>query len=367
MNKSYWLFPLLIFVLLGACAAPETPTQAVALPTSADLAEATLKPTSIPTAVPPSIQFDTPMFIFQGEDPSIPIVTHDPSPQIENKYINPGAVLFHDGQFHMFFNSFTNWPGIVQIGYMISTDGYLWAMVQDAPVFTTDQVPFGEGKADVSSALVLDDGTWVLYFHTVGDGEIGLATSASPLGPWTVNPDPILLPGPQGTWDQRGLGWPSVGYDGSAYFMYYGAQNRGGFSIGLATSADGLHWEKYNDPDTIEEKFAESDPVLLNDADWESIKVDRPRVVASPDGFVMIYQGGTAVEDRGLAISEDGIHWENYTDNPVFNSAVFPIPNARTWDTNLLYHDGTYYYFMEIGTLGGTDLYLTTHEGTLRK
>jgi predicted GH43/DUF377 family glycosyl hydrolase len=249
---------------------------------------------------------------------------------------------------------------------MTSDDGYHWQMVQDAPVFTTDQIPYGGGKADVSSALVLDDGTWVLYFHTVGEGEIGLATSASPLGPWVVDVEPILKATP-GAWDQRGLGWPSVGYDGSAYFMYYGAQDRGGLSIGLATSTDGLHWEKYNDPDTTEEKYAESDPVLVNDSDWESIKVDRPRVVSSPDGFVMIYQGGTAVENRGVAISEDGIHWTKYADNPIFTSGLFPIPNAKTWDTNLLYHDGTYYYFMEIGTLSGTDLYLTTHQGSLRK
>ena len=212
MYKSFWLFTLLIFVLLGACTAPELPTEVVTIHPSTESPEPTLAPTSTPTAVPPSIQFDTPMFIFQGEDPSIPIVTNNPSPQIENKYINPGAVLFHDGQFHMFFNSFTNWPGIVQIGYMTSADGYHWAMVQDAPVFTTDQVPFGEGKADVSSALVLDDGTWVMYFHTVGDGEIGLATSASPLGPWAVNPDPILLPGPRG---------PGIreGWAGPAFFM----------------------------------------------------------------------------------------------------------------------------------------------------
>ena len=354
MNKHFWLYSLIFSFLISACAAPTTPlpqTPSISIPASEPAI--TLPPP--PTAALPVSPFKMPNFIFQGEDPSIPIVTHNPSSEIENKYINPGAVLFHDGKFHMFFNSFTTWPGVVLVGYMTSDDGYLWQMGQDAPVFTTDQIPFGGGKADVSSAIVLDDGTWVLYFHTVTEGEIGRATSASPLGPWAVDVEPILVPGPEGAWDQRGLGWPSVIKDGSEYHMYYGVQTKAGYAIGIATSDDGIQWTKYDEP------------VLTADADWESIKVDRPRVTKSPDGWVMIYQGGLRVDERGIAISEDGIHWEKYIDNPIFNSNEFPIPNAKTWDTNLLYHDGIYYYFMEIGTLSGTDLYLAIHQDTLRK
>ena len=134
-----------------------------------------------------------------------------------------------------------------------------------------------------------------------------------------------------------------------------------------SSTTDGIHWTKYNDTETTDEQFAESDPVFIQDADWEHNKVDRPRVVKSPDEWVMIYQAGTSVEMRGLVISNDGIQWEKYPENPIFNKDVFPIPNAKTWDTNLLHHDGVYYYFMEPGTLGGTDLYLTTHQGSLRQ
>jgi predicted GH43/DUF377 family glycosyl hydrolase len=341
---------LLIPILLAACAAP-TPTP---------------PPTPVPTSTPRPLLFETPNFIFQGDDPSVPIVTHDPSPEIENFYINPGAVIFHDEKFHMFFNSFTNWPGVIKVGYMTSDDGYDWEMVQDTPVFTTDQIPYGEGKADVSSVIAMEDGIWVMYFHTVGGGEIGRATAASPLGPWAVDTEPVLKPTP-GTWDELGLGWPSVVWDGSEYRMYYGAQSLDGFSIGLATSTDGIHWTKYNDPSTTDERYAESDPVFVGDLDWEYNKADRPRVTKSPDGWVMIYQAGINIEERGIAISNDGIHWEKYSDNPIFNKAAFPIPNAKTWDTDLLYHDGRYYYFMELGSLNGTDLYLTTHEGMLHK
>ena len=341
---------LLITLLITACAAPTPP------PT----------PTAVPTSTPRPLLFETPNFIFQGDDPSVPIITNNPSPEIKNLYINPGAVTFHDGKFHMFFNSFTSWPGVIKVGYMTSDDGYEWQMAQDEPVFTTDQVPFGDGKADVSSVIVMDDGTWALYFHTISGGEIGRATASSPLGPWTVDADPILKPTLE-AWDRYGLGWPSVVEDGSGFRMYYGAQTKEGYAISFATSSDGVHWTKYDDPETTDELYAESDPVITTSAEWEYQKADRPRVVKSPDGWVMIYQAGSSIETRGLAISNDGITWEKYSANPIFNKEAFPIPNAKTWDTNLLYHEGVYYYFMELGTLSGTNLYLTSHEGALRK
>jgi len=345
---------LLFVIFLTACAAT-TPLPTI-VPTA----------TPIPSPTPRPVLFADPNFVFQGDDPSIPIVMHNPSSEIKNLYINPGAVLFYDGKFHMFFNSFTQWPGVIKVGYMTSTDGYHWQMAQDAPVFTTDQIPYGDGQADISSAVVMNDGTWVLYFHTITGGDIGRATAPSPLGPWTVDANPVLAPGPVGVWDYLQLEWPSVVKDGEGYRMYYGAKTKDGYEISFATSTDGIKWSKYNDPKTTEEQFAESDPVFTTSADWEYNIVNRPRVVKSPDGWVMIYQAGTAVETRGLAVSNDGIHWERYSGNPIFKKEVFPIPNAKTWDTNLLYQDDTYYYFMELGSLKATNLYLTTHKGSLR-
>lgn len=245
-------------------------------------------------------------------------------------------------------------------------------MVQDEPVFSSEQVPFGNGRADVSSVLVMGDGTWVIYFHTVSNGVppmlIGRATAASPLGSWSVDADPVLVPGPDGAWDEQSLFWPSVVRDGDGYRMYYGARDsQANFAIGMATSQDGLSWIKYNDPGTNDTLYADSEPVFVPSTKWESNKVDRPRVQSTPDGWVMIYQAGPAIEDRGLALSNDGIHWNAYPENPLFTRETFPIPNAKTWDTALLYHEGVYYYFMELGSLSGTDLYLTTHRGSLRE
>jgi predicted GH43/DUF377 family glycosyl hydrolase len=264
----------------------------------------------------------------------------------------------------MFFNSFTNWPGLVKIGYAVSTDGYAWELASNQPVLTSGQVPFGENAVDVSSVVVLDDGTWVMYFHTVRDGRVGYATADVPSGPWQPSEGPVLTGGPDGAWDEDGIFWPNVIRHENRFLMFYNGDSVGREAIGLAFSDDGLNWTKYDDPETTDPAHIEGDPVLVSTAAWESSRVQRPRVQFTPDGFVMIYAGG-AVEQRGLALSRNGIDWEVFPGNPVFTPEHFPIPNARTWDTALLYHDGVYFYFMEIGGLGGTDLYLATHTGSL--
>ena len=349
--KRYYI--VIIALLLSACAPTAPMPTATPNPTST----ATPSPTSTPIFTPtPEIIELAPDFVFQGDDPSVPFLTNNPSPEIENKYINPGGTIYHDGQFHMFFNSFTAWPGVIEVGYADSKDGLSWEMVQMEPVFTTDQIPYDAGKGDVSSVLVLDDGTWVFYFHTNGGAkqQIGRATAPSPLGPWTVDPKPVMTAGEAGSWDEKHVFWPNVVRDEAGFRMYYGAQNRKLQTvIGMATSSDGVTWAKLEAP------------VLIPEESWETTKVDRPRVQQTPDGWIMIYQGGANVEERGLAISPDGIEWEKYGANPFITGESFPVSSARTWDTSLLYHDGTYYYFMEIGTLAGTDLYLTTHSGSL--
>ena len=310
------------------------------------------------------------MFTYYGLDPAIPIVPRGPSARWDGLYINPGGMLFHDGQFHMFRNGFKNWPGLVSVGYMTSPDGLTWTEVQEEPVFTSDQVPYVEGSdgADVSSVLVLDDGTWVMYFHRVSSsnpGVIGRATAPSPTGPWEVDPEPVLEPGPEGAWDSFTLEWPNVVAAEGGFVMFYsGRESRNGQRmIGRATSEDGITWTKYDNPSTTDELFAESDPVLTPEEDWTTDGVDRMRTQLTPEGWVMVYQGGALIK-RGLAFSQDGIHWARHPENPVLELSDFPF-SGTMWDTNLLYQDGVYYYFTEIGSMAGTDIYLAIHEGEI--
>jgi hypothetical protein len=309
----------------------------------------------------------SPDFKFYGEDPAIPIIANSLAGEWDGKYINPGAVLYHDGKFHMFRNGFLDWPGLVSVGYMTSEDGYEWTPVQNEPVFTSDEVPYADPAMLVTSAFVIEDGTWVFIFSTFsrfGGSVIGRASAPSPLGPWTVDPEPILVPGEGDSWDNNKVQWPSVVSTEDGYVMFYAAEDlSNNFKIGRATSADGVTWTKYDDPETTDDPFAESDPVLIASIGWDIRTINRPVVQLTPDGYVMIYMGGI-LNRRGFAVSQDGIQWDPYEGNPIFVQSDFHIP-GNTWDTALLYYDGVYYYYMEIGTLQATNIYLTTHEGSL--
>lgn len=336
--------------------ATPTATQPPATPTPE--AEPTTTPT--PSATPDPSQ----LFHFSGTGESSAVVRRATSGGWDATYVNPGAMVIHGGQFHMFRNAFKTWPGEINIGYMTSEDGRNWQSVSDDPLFTSDDIPYVEDGAAVSSVVVGDDGTWMLYFHTLDrPGVIGRLTAPAPEGPWTPDPQPVLTPGGDEAWDGTRVGWQSVVKTEEGYVMYYAGNKAFTTQIGRATSPDGATWTKYDDPDTTEPLYAQSDPVLLPEQEWQRGDVGRPEARLTPEGWVMLYVGND-LNTRGLAFSEDGIHWTHHEENPIINDSHFPI-SGSTWDTALLHRDDTYLYYMEIGNLSGTDIYLATHEGEL--
>lgn len=294
------------------------------------------------------------------------------------KYVNPGAMIFQDGQFHMFRNTFSLWPGQVTIDYFTSDDGLEWTAVGDEPVITKDIVPYAGTLIMASSFLVEDDGTWVLYFYTwdgftapIGEGSIGRATADLPEGPWNADAEPLLIKGSEGTWDEQQVGVPSVVKHDGMYYMYYsGFASSGLFDrmrIGLAISEDGINWTKYDDPDTTEPLFAESDPVFERaEEGWDYQGVERPRVVIVDDTFYMVYRARDAVAGLGLAVSEDGIKWTRPVDVPI--TLPTDVSNRQSvWLFSLLHHDDTFWLYQELCAPGCSDskIYLMTYEGDL--
>lgn len=108
--------------------------------------------------------------------------------------------------------------------------------------------------------------------------------------------------------------------------------------IGLATSADGLTWEKFNDPtnDATDSLFAESDPILLSGPGWDASATWTPNVLRDENGWMMIYNGGG---NLGVAFSEDGLLWSKYEDNPIYNNKSLFHPFV------ILNDDGTYWIY----------------------
>ena len=117
--------------------------------------------------------------------------------------------------------------------------------------------------------------------------------------------------------------------------MYYDGSNENpedsGFeSIGLAFSEDGIAWAKYDDPETNDLAFAKSDPIFTPSADedaWDGERVLESNVVQTEDGWVMLYVSERSSISRGkvfgigYALSQDGIHWERGSTEPLVSTA----------------------------------------------
>ena len=71
------------------------------------------------------------------------------------------------------------------------------------------------------------------------------ATAPSPAGPWVADPEPVLGLGEAGAWDDLALDFPAVVPMGGGYLMLYGGIDGNETTrIGVATSDDGISWQK---------------------------------------------------------------------------------------------------------------------------
>jgi predicted GH43/DUF377 family glycosyl hydrolase len=333
-------------VALSACGG-STASSSGGTPSLAPSAES-MAPSAEPSARAPQTAFS-----FGSAEP---VISREQT-GLDEAFINPGAVFEHDGEFHMFANLFTGFPGVSQVPHLTSSDGLTWTLAQPEPVLTTQDIDFAPTGAHVSTGFVADDGTWVLILESLTSLEpwrLGRATAPAPEGPWTVDPEPILEPGDEGSLDAGGLSWPSVIRTDDGYAMYYTAKQEpsGPGVIAMATSPDGATWTKTEEP------------VLEAEAEWEDGSLDRPRAAVTPNGLVMVYSGAD-LTDRGVATSQDGATWERDGDLPVITRDDLPV-EGRCWDASLLFRDGMLHYILEIGagsaSGGGTQLYLASAE-----
>ena len=264
-------------------------------------------------------------------------------PEWDSNFVVPGALIEHDGLLYMFYNG-SDFQGTTltrsAVGVATSDDGVFFGRLVDEPLFDgADRDWTGRG-AIVSSGHVLEDGTWALYFHTLSrafsqrGGVVGRATAPRPEGPWTVDAEPLLVPGADTAWDAEGLSHPSVVPDGAGgYFMYYDAHRRDedvrpDRLIGMATSSDGVTWVKHDDPATTDELYAASDPVLGfgEPGAFDELRTMHPSVIVTDDGYVMVYmsnhkgQRPGLVWEFGIARSDDGVTWTRGMDPPFFST-----------------------------------------------
>jgi predicted GH43/DUF377 family glycosyl hydrolase len=303
----------------------------------------TMPPTTAP--LPSLAAADAPQFAFETD----PVVTTALAGTTD-RFVNPGAVIADGATLHMLANTFSAWPGHVFVPHLTPPDGITWTLDHGARTLDSRDFKLADPGIDVSTGYIANDGTWVLLYESVSPTSpwvVARMSGPGPVGPWTIEDAPILAPGPAGAFDAGGIAWPSVVRIGGRLAAYYtavapGASRAG--SIGVAFSDDGTTWTKA------------TAPVLTATESWEQGALDRPRVVVTPAGLVMLYSG-LDLTVRGLATSTDGLNWTKVP-GPNITRTDFPM-KAGAWDNALLYQDGRLVELLEIGS-STTSVYRAT-------
>jgi len=138
-----------------------------------------------------------------------------------------------------------------------------------------------------------DDGVWRIYYVGAGTDEgVGMLISDNKIS-WEryVNNNPVFV-GESGGWDEKIIDC-SVQYINGQFMMWYTGYSgvfdleTTSFFIGVATSDDGVDWERHD-----------GNPVIVSGGagEWNDLRVLDGEVVVEPDGSLLMAAYGNSLE-----------------------------------------------------------------------
>jgi predicted GH43/DUF377 family glycosyl hydrolase len=247
--------------------------------------------------------------------------------------LNP-SVISHPGP-QSLLNLYSGFDGRTwRTGLAASDDGTHW---QKQGVILSPDPQTWEGSyiAANGSALWYENQFW--YWYQAGPREqprIGLSTSEPrPSGSvwhWRKEPNPVLEPGPYGSWDEYGVADPCVVRIEPYFYLFYLGQDRARRQrLGVARSTDGVRWEKLRANPILE---------LGGPGAFDENGLGEPAVWNSHGFYWMLYTGRDTTENRrlGLARSTDGVHWQKlrtvFAGNQPWDAKVVCDPTVEVAD-----------------------------------
>ncbi|GAB5493134.1 MAG: hypothetical protein Phog2KO_33490 [Phototrophicaceae bacterium] len=270
-----------------------------------------------------------------------------------SRWNEPGAAIYYEGQYHLFVNGYPSGIGSNNgIGYRVSDDGINYEWATEDPLLRRDDFPNEPLSIAANDVIVLDDGTWVLYFHNFNSsnwprirGTLGRATAPAPSGPWTIDEDLILVQGEDGSWDDASVAYASVTQVEDSFVMYYvGGNSTGLESVGRATSEDGIVWIKDAEPVLVPNTEAGEPGIFIV-----------TEVIFDGEQWIMAYKSHSA--GVGFAFSEDGVTWERYPDNPIILSTDVQNLTAIGFISFIEDDEGNNILFIEGNNSSSTQVY----------
>lgn len=178
----------------------------------------------------------------------------------------------------------------------------------------------------LSKCMIEKTQWWSVPFLQNGNLENAIPDPLESL--WIERPKVVFERGNPGTWDEFGVRDPALLVDECGYLclenvamvLYYTGSHNKGFwqATGRAISYDeGLTWQRYPE-----------DPVLSpKEGAWDSATTSTPWIIKGDDEIYRLYYRGCSIRLRdeaiGLALSNDGIHFEKVGSRPILTADDF--------------------------------------------
>ncbi len=221
-----------------------------------------------------------------------------------------------------------SWRTRHSIAYTESPNGYRWS----APKIVLTVDPASPAQVEVNRPGVLvHRGIHHMWFtgQTAGTSQIYYATSADGISWSRVSREPVLTPARP--WEQVAVMCPNVIWDEASarFHLYYsGGEQDEPNAVGFATSTDGVHWSRSDEPVFVADR---SHP-------WERDRVTGCDVHKLDGWYYMFYIGFSDIDHAGigLARSRDGLtNWQRHPRNPILSAPG--VLGPFSWDREAIY------------------------------
>ena len=214
-------------------------------------------------------------------------------------------ILIENGLIKMYYTSqggsYSGYIGLAQ-----SSDGINWTRPVSGPVLSPGTYGSWDETAVAGANIIHDENGYKLYYAGWSDPDapwhIGLATSSDGIN-WIKHPNPVMYA--LNGWEYQIAPSTILKLNG-IYFLYYYGRGSSQLKMGLATSTDGINWNRHP-----------SNPILIADEPWEGMGVYYANVYEKNNQYEMLYMNAAGT-GFGKATSTDAINWVKDESNPFF-------------------------------------------------